>query len=524
MPLSREVKEAMQANKRIRVFVLIALLSALGCGIAAAEDSIEVKRPPAADTQAATVESVSAEAAGEEAAPVEDEATGQPPVYTLTAEEAIALALANGYDLRVAEKQAESAYFEYVKYTGMAGLSIDLSGGINRAGPIQGISTGADSPEMTFQKDTTTSLGAQASYPIAPFGNLGYGKRAAWAGYQAAKAAVDAKRAEVITAAFRAYIACLTAQNGVGVAEEGVALAQEQLRNARLKYEQGMAPRFQVMQAEVEASLAEEALIKVRNGRELAQSALYLTLGVVPEDYFKGMEVEVAYAEKLDHAVGMLSDEVLPRLDAEDLAEAFVEKTPQYHSLENLIAVYDYQKLGYRRAPQFSLTAGYQQQTGSSFQARNSWSFGISGLLNLWDSGKTEGTQKSFAAQADAARVQLAQYRQAFRLSLLDAVSNLEAAVQGHATAQGTLAAAEEALRMARLGYNEGVVTNADLVGARTAYLGAKLNEFDKRMAIVARYQDLLATLGLGDESLYLPTTTSDLSAISAGVINDEEN
>jgi hypothetical protein len=61
-------------------------------------------------------------------------------------------------------------------------------------------------------------------------------------------------------------------------------------------------------------------------------------------------------------------------------------------------------------------------------------------------------------------------------------------------------------------------------VGARAAYLGAKLNEFDKRMAIVARYQDLLAALGIGDADLYLPTTTSDLSAITARIINDEKN
>ncbi len=515
----------MQAKPRIHLLVLVALLAALGGGIAAADDSIEVKRPASADTvSTATVASLSAEAGSEEVVPVEEETSELPPVYTLTAEEAIALALANSYGLRIAEKQAESAYFEYVKYTGMAGLSIDLSSSINRAGPLKGISTGSNSPEMTFQKETTSSLGARASYPIAPLGNLGYGKRAAWAGYQAAKAAVDAKRAEVITAAFRAYIACLTAQNAVEVAEEGVALGQEQLRNARLKYEQGMVPRFQVMQAEVEASLAEEALIKARNGKELARSGLYLTLGVVPEDYFQGMEVEVAYAEKLDRAVGILADEVLPRLDPEGLSQTFVEKTPQYHSLDNMISVYDYQMLGYRRAPQFSLTAGYQQQTGSSFQARDSWSFGISGVMNLWDSGKTAGTQKSFAAQADAARVQLAQYRQAFRLSMVDAVSNLEAAVQGHTTAQDTLAAAEEAQRMARLGYNEGVVTNADLVGARAAYLGAKLNEFDKRMAIVARYQDLLAALGIGDADLYLPTTTSDLSAITARIINDEKN
>jgi len=515
MPRLQEVRKAMKGN----LAILSALLLALWGGSAAADDSIEVKHPTIATS---TVASVSAEAGAEEAPSPVEETAGKPPVYALTAEEAIALALANSYDLQVAQQQAKSAYYEYVKYAGMAGLSIDLSGGINRAGPIVGFSTGPNTEEVTFQKDTTTSLGAQATYPIAPAGNLGYGKRAAWAGYQAAKAGAEAERAEVITAAFKAYITCLTAQNGVEVAEEGLALAEEQLRNARLKYEQGMVARFQVMQAQVEVSSAKEELIKARNGLDLARSSLYLTLGVVPEDYFSGMEVQVAYAEKLDRAVALLGDKVLPRLNPDDLAAAYTEKTPQFRSLENMVSVYDYQMRGYRRAPQFSLTAGYRQQTGNSFQKRYSWSFGINGILNLWDSGKTAGTQKSFAAQADAARVQLAQYRQAFRLSLADAVSSLEAAVQGHTTAQDTLAAAEEALRMARLGYREGIVTNADLVGARTAYLGARLNEFDKRMAIVERYQELLAALGIGDEEMYLPTTQTDLRRIVNEVIPDE--
>ncbi len=512
-------------NRRITGFLAaatvgIALL--MGAGAAAsAEDSIPVKDAPlprAAVEAEDTVTLVRAEASED----VADEKEAEEMTYLLTAQEIVALALENSYDLRVAEKDAESAFFEYIKYTGMAGFSVDIAGSIKRAGPVRGFSAGPGVPEVTFQKETTSSLAAQISYPLSPMGNLGYGKRAAWSGYQAKLAGVGSARSRTITDAFGAYVGYLAARNAVAVAEEGVELAEEQLRNARLKFDNGTAPRFEVMQGEVAVSQAKEELISARNGQKLAESALYLAMGVVPEDYFTDSDVEVEYAEALDRSVRFIIEELFPRLDADELADAFVERTPTYHALEGTIGMLHNQVLAYRRSPQFSLDAGYLQQTGSTMQARRSWSFGISGVFNLWDSGKTEGTQKSFAAQADSARVQLAKYRHAFRMSLQDAVSNLEAAIQGYRTATNTLESAEEAFRMARLGYREGVIVHADLVSARAAYLGAELNEFDRRMEVLTAFQSLLETLGIGDEELYLPTTTSDLSAIVHEVITDE--
>jgi outer membrane protein TolC len=517
------VKRA-KANKRV-----FGLLAALTAGIllwgsattsALADESIPVKDVPAPSAAGPEDVATLVRAEASETKPRDDQAEEM--TYLLTAQEIVVLALENSYDLRVAEKDAESAFFEYIKYTGMAGFSLDIVGSINRAGPVRGFSSGPNEPEVTFRKETTSSIGAQISYPLSPMGNLGYGKRAAWSGYQARLAGVDSARSRTITDAFGAYVGYLTAQNAVAVAEEGVELAEEQLRNARLKFDNGMAPRFEVMQGEVAVSQAKEELIRARNGRQLAESALYLAIGVVPRDYFANSDVDVEYVEALDRSVRFIVEDLFPRLDADELADAFVERTPQYHTLQGTIGMLHNQVLAYRRSPQFTLDAGYRQQTGNTFQARRSWSFGISGIFNLWDSGETEGTQKSFAAQADAARVELAKYRHAFRMSLQDALSNLDAAIQGHRTAKNTLESAEEAFRMARLGYREGVIVHADLVSARAAYLGAELNEFDKRMQVLTAFQSLLETLGIGDEELYLPTTTSDVSAIVHEVIEDE--
>jgi outer membrane protein TolC len=335
---------------------------------------------------------------------------------------------------------------------------------------------------------------------------------------------VDLTKAQTISGVFSAYVGYLTALNGVKVADEGMSLADEQLKNAQAKFANDVSPRFEVIQAEVAVSQARENLIQAKNGVKLARSALYLAVGITPEEQFKGMDVEVQYSEALDRAVGYISNDIFPKLDAQGLYETFNEKTPQYYALMGQVGLYYYQVLAYRRAPYFSLDASYSHLTGYPMGEPNNWSFGISGKMNLWDAGTTEATKNGFRAQADAASLQLEQYKQAFRLNIDSALSILQTSIEGYTTAKETLSQADEALRMARLGYKEGVVTNADLVSARTAYLGAEMNEFSARMSVVTSFQSLLTLLGIGDSSLYLPTTTTNLSAIVAEVTNNEKN
>jgi outer membrane protein len=511
-----------QLNKldKIAFAIIIGMALLLPVLAAASDDAVPVKKKtPPSQAVVTTAQSAPEEPATQEEAQPSPEADEQaaPAVYTLTAEELIKLALDNSFALRIAEKNAESTYYQYLKYAGMAGGSLDLAGVWKRSGPGQKGAT-------ITQKETTGTFNASFSYPLAPLGNLGYGKQAAWSGYMASASQVDLTRAQTISGVFSAYVGYLTALNGVKVAEEGMALAEEQLKNAQAKFANDVSPRFEVIQGEVAVSQARENLIQAKNGADLALSALYLAVGITPEVQFKGMDVQVVYAEALDRTVNYITGDVFPKLDAQGIYDVFLEKTPQYYALIGQVGMYHYQSLAYRRAPYFSLDAGYTHLTGFPMSSPNNWSFGVSGKLNLWDAGATEATKNGFRAQADAASLQLEQYEQGFRLNIDSALSTLQTSVEGYQTAQNTLAQATEALRMARLGYREGVVTHADLVGARTAYLGAELNEFSARMSVVTSYQSLLTLLGIGNADLYLPTTTSDLSAITAGVISNEKN
>ncbi len=439
---------------------------------------------------------------------------GQDPPQTklipVSITELIELALEYNYDLRIKQKEAKSAFFEYLRIKGEAGLSLDLTSGITRSGPLVRFRFDPTGPETTFQKEVATRTSLRLTYPIAPLGNLGYGEKAAEALYLSTQSQVDKEVSSTIVSTFESYTNYLTAEEAVALAEEGLALAEEQLRNATLRFEEGIAPRFEVIQGEVAVSEAKEELIDARNNLALAESSLYLTVGVDPSVYFEDGKTQITYEDWLGKVVEDIAGQVLPCLDAEEIAEDFIEWTPDYRSLRSSIISLEYQIKGRRRSPLFSISAGYTYQTGSSFQKKFTWDYGISGTLNLFDSEKTESLQRSLSAQKERAEIQLEKYKQAFKLSVKNKLTQLQGAVLGWETSKATLRQAEEGLRMSRLGYEEGVVTHADLVSSRTAYLSAGLREFRGRLEVISAYQALLKEIGMTDPNLYLPKSASD--------------
>ncbi len=428
----------------------------------------------------------------------------------ITIEELIDIALANNYDLRIKQKEAETAFYEYLKIKGEAGLSLDFTSSITRSGPLVKFKFDAAGSETTFQKEVISRSSLRLSYPLTPLGNLSLGEKAAEANYLARQGLVDKEVASAITETYQGYKSYLIAEQGVALAEEALVLAEEQLKNATLRFEEGISPRFEVIQGEVAVSEAKENLISAYNTLALARSSLFLTVGIDPSNYFNGADVEITYDAWVDSLVKQVSEVVLPRLDVQALTNYFLESTPDFRFLKSNILSLEAQLGARKRSPILNLTASYTHQSGSSFQKSNTWEYGLSGTFNLFDSGKTENWLRAIKAQKEQFELSLERYKQAFELSITDKKSQLESAVYGWQTAKNTLSQAEEALRMSRIGYEEGVVTHADLVSSRTAYLSAKLREFSQRLEILSAYHSLLREIGMTDASLYLPKDVSD--------------
>ena len=90
------------------------------------------------------------------------------------------------------------------------------------------------------------------------------------------------------------------------------------------------------------------------------------------------------------------------------------------------------------------------------------------------------------AAKADAAvaGLQLQEAREKITLQVNQTALAVNQAVKKLALTEKSQSRAEENLRMARVGFKEGVVTTSDLLAAQTAWLAAQSDKIDAQIDI----------------------------------------
>lgn len=139
--------------------------------------------------------------------------------------------------------------------------------------------------------------------------------------------------------------------------------------------------------------------------------------------------------------------------------------------------------------PTLALTGGYGMTYPSMFNGfekklKGTWSVGLLLKVPIWEWG--EGKHKVAAAKADAAvaGLQLQEAREKITLQVNQTALAVNQAVKKLALTEKSQSRAEENLRMARVGFKEGVVTTSDLLAAQTAWLAAQSDKIDAQIDI----------------------------------------
>ena len=294
---------------------------------------------------------------------------------------------------------------------------------------------------------------------------------------------------EVRFGATQAYMSALLAQRGVEVAEKSLELAEEQRRNALLRYENKIAPWFEVVQAEVQVSLSTEKLEESRNGAKNSLRALYLAMGLA------GGPVELTLQPGPVDSI----EEVIAEIEGTEMPgfpEAFVEESYKYLQLTNSMDSLGWQAKANRNLPVLSGFAAWQGQDGSAFQEPNSYTLGVNLNFRIFDSGEAKNKIEQMEVQRKILFIKRDEYAQAYMNQLEVLSNNLDVALLTYETAKKTLDAASEGLKIATIGYREGITTSLELMDSRTMYLTADYNLFAKKVAIYLAFEAIRKTIG----------------------------
>lgn len=413
---------------------------------------------------------------------------------TVTLHDALARALANGDEVRLAEsrRSAASAQIGQARATGLPQLRMST------AFTHVYENARAQAVGQIFNQPNTYNVNFNLSVPLFQGGRVGAGLRAASRTRGAALADVEQARADVTLDVLRAYLDALFAQRQVEIQREQVRLADERVRQMEQMERAGRASRYDVLRARVERSNLEPAAIQAAGTMELAvlevkrlanlptDQPLKLVSGVTAE------QVAALAGGAASPASDSAAISALPAVRAAELRAQASRAGVAVARADYLPTVSVFLTSGWQAFPtgwSIPTTRGglnpipcsdgstdrtCTQQNGGWFTDRSA---GLQFTLPVFDGLRARSNVALARAQADVAAAQAAQAREAAAVELARARADLARAQAQFAATRQNAAEAAEAFRLAQLRFNRGLSTQLDVSDAQLALATAQTNE-----------------------------------------------
>ncbi|HUQ75138.1 MAG TPA: efflux transporter outer membrane subunit [Burkholderiales bacterium] len=347
--------------------------------------------------------------------------------------------------------------------------------------------TRSKAPSLSNQPNFATgavdnfNLGLSSSWELDLWGRVRRSVEAGEANWQASAAQLEAARLSARAALAQNYFALRVADATRRLLEETVQGYQRSLELTRNRYQAGVVPRVDVVQAEVQVKSAQAQLIDLRVERAQLEHAIALLVGDVPMNFALASS---PLAIRMPQVPVALPAELLERRP--DVAAA--ERTVQAANAQIGIA-----KAAYFPSLTLSASTGFRATSIANLISAPSrfWSLGAAAAEALFDGGLRGALSDQAIAAYDA---QVATYRQAVLTGFQEVEDNLvalrvleeEAALQ-----EEVVQAARHAVELTTNQYQAGVVSYLNVINAQTT---AYTNE---RAAVNVLGRRLTASVGL---------------------------
>ncbi len=252
-----------------------------------------------------------------------------------------------------------------------------------------------------------------------------------------------------------------------------------------------LTTRSDRLSVQVRVNEAEMALAKVTDGLSLTRMLLCQLCGL-PVD----QPIEL---------VDETADEIAaPAALSAAGAGATVDNRPELRLLQNTVDLtrQEVNLLKAEKRPQVSLMGGYavtnpNALNGFHRQFGGLWHVGLQVRIPLWNWGDVKYKVQAANEATTVANLELQDAREKIELQVSQNRFRVSEANKNLALAKSNIANAEENLRMAKRGFEEGVITPTTVMEAQTAWLQAQTQKIDAEIELQLSHTDLLKSLGL---------------------------
>jgi len=381
----------------------------------------------------------------------------------LTLQDAIKVALAHNKPLLAALEDKEVARGRVIESYSEALPKVSAVASYTRLDELGSFNAGGRS--IAIGELDNYSVGLQVRQPLFRGGAISAAVRAAKIFSYLTDETVRGQVQVTIYDVASNYYDTLLAQKLYEVNRDAVISAEAHLKDVRTKYSQGVASRFDVLRAEVDVSNFKADMVRQQNRLHLAKTRLLKAMGV-------SQETHVTLADELTYEpIKPVLEEAarVAQLNRPDLYEAELGVRLQEEAVRIAQSKY-WPKVdailtqGWARPDPHTSTDDWGDQ----------WTAGVQVEISIFDGLRREGRLIQEKATLKRRKIELKDAEERSLLEVQQALLSLRDAEEFAESQRLNLQRAREGLRLAKVGYREGVNTEVEVVDARAALTRAQ--------------------------------------------------
>ena len=301
----------------------------------------------------------------------------------------------------------------------------------------------------------------------------------------------DLKLQDVIYKTDEAYWQVVSLVNKKKLADSYVSLLRKMDTDVQALIEEGVATQVDGLSVRVKLNQAEMAQTKVDNGLALSRMALAQLCGLPLDESLALADENIESLPESASSTGSYSVE-----------EAFINRQ-ELKSLDYAVRIYKKkEKIALaEHLPSVALTANYLVTNPNSFNGfKNDFGgmFNVGVAVQVPISGWWEGTYKRNAARAEThiKQLELDDAKEKIELQVNQSVYKVNEAGKKLTASSRNKEKAEENLRHATIGFEEGVIPALNLMEAQTAWVEAQSDLIDAQIEV--KLTDVYLSKALG--------------------------
>ena len=339
--------------------------------------------------------------------------------------------------------------------------------------------------------------GIVVNQPIYMGGAIKAANDMAAIGEQVTQNNISLKRQLVLYGVDNAYWLAISLKKKEALAIRYRDLAQKLNEDVKKMIREGVATRADGLKVEVAVNTADMQIARIQSGVSLAKMALCELCGL---DLNGDIQLSDEREADLPPTPSTQFDNyIIPASDSTRLNET----RPELRLLQNAVDMskQNTKLLRSLYLPHVLLTAGYSVSNPNlfnGFQKRftDLWNIGVTVQVPVWTWGENKYKIRASRTATSIAQLEMDDVRKKIDLEIEQNKLRLKDANKQLATSHKNMAAAEENLRCANVGFKEGVMTVTEVMAAQTAWQTSRMAIIDAEISVKLAQAGLQKALG----------------------------